>query len=33
MFKTEKHRNKGFRQVFLSFKKDEVGQSLATYKI
>ena len=33
MFKVEGQANKGFRQVFLSFKKDEVGQSLATYKI
>ena len=33
MFKVEGLANKGFRQVFLSFKKDEVGQSLATYKI
>ncbi len=29
----EKQPNEGFRQVFLIFKKDEVGQSLATYKI
>ena len=33
MFKVEGQANKGFRQVFLCFKKDEVGQSLATYKI